>query len=381
MEVMMKKLGNALLVGTMFMGLMSSPVAFANDTVTENVYETRNEAKDSPIKKFIEELDYNKGLNRDGENKQQLIERFLAYGDTLEKAEYYAKLDILVGELERAKLEVDYTGAKLLDEEYTRTHPDEMKERLLQLDPDAWLTMLESNAKARQESLKDFEEIKSQNQSFFSMSVNEPQSIVKIKYPDGSVLTSSSKTTSSVESKDGIKENVNSRFANSSPSISTSGIVMNPHVAGPWRNVGSFEASKLYTSGVHSNQYIASWEQSSGRTNVFNVVKFQVKNNGSANAQKWTTILTDVDFDATGTGVLERQSKSRKLTSSTTSNAAVGGNQYVMGYTQGTFKTTASFSAGVSGFGLSFEAGQVFSQYAIQEISGSAILTPFIGAS
>lgn len=384
----MKKLSISLLTSIILVGSTLPYHVFANSNVTQDTYQDsikiQNNGKiktsKEALKKFAKTINYNTALNRDGLNKMQLINQFLSYGDTQEKAEYYAKLDILVAEVERSNIEIDYTGAKLLDDEYVRTHPEDIEKGIFELNPDVWLTQLESNTKTRLDSSNDLKTVQRENAEFFLLNKDQPNAVVKIKYPDGSVFTSSSEITNFVPDEDGITADPKSRV-NNTQGITTQATI-SPSINGPWVHVSNFEQSKLFNSGVGSNKYISEWSQTISRSTVINVLKFQVKNNGSSNGQNWTTSILSVEGDATGGGVIAPNGgHTTARSSSTTGNYATGGSQYVMGYTKGSFLTSGNFSAGIQGFGLSFTASQIFSQYSIQQLTGSAILTTFNGAS
>lgn len=384
----MRKLSISLLTSIILVGSTLPYHVSANSNVTEDTYQNNSKLQDNSkikaskelLKKFAKTINYDTALNRDGLNKKQLINQFLSYGDTQEKAEYYARLDILVAEVERSNIEIDYTGAKLLDDEYVRTHPDDIEKGIFELNPDVWLTQLESNTKTRLDSDNDLKTVQRENADFFLLNKDQPNAVVKIKYPDGSVFTSSSEITNFVPDEDGITADPKSRV-NNTQGITTQATI-SPSINGPWVHVSNFEQSKLFNSGVGSNKYISEWSQTISRSTVINVLKFQVKNNGSSNGQNWTTSILSVEGDATGGGVIAPNGgHTTARSSSTTGNYATGGSQYVMGYTKGSFLTSGNFSAGIQGFGLSFTANQIFSQYSIQQLTGSAILTTFNGAS
>ncbi|MCQ4088223.1 hypothetical protein [Saccharibacillus sp. JS10] len=386
----MRKFGLFFVAGAISLSLPFSTQAAATENKLSVQYDQQatasnkdSSATEQQLKLFSQSIDYKNAVRADGLNKEQIVKQNLEDGMNPQDAEYYAKLDILVNQFEASDLTFDYAKAKILSEEYVRSHPEEMKKGIFELNPDVWKTTLVYDYKARAQGEQDTIRIQNQNKEFLAKSsIAGEGSTITIKYPNGSRLT----TTEKLEREapiDPAELESNDSLSTQSITASSTGYSMTPRIAGPWSDASSYNLIEMLYSGIQSKSYESRWSQGSSNSTVINVLKFQIKNNGYATArQHWSTTFMSSTGDAGGNGIIaETRAPVSTYSTNTSGKVVFGPNQVLQGYTQARFESKAKFKADAQALGTEFAAGQLFSQYAIQEVDGTGFIANFVGVT
>ncbi|KEO81683.1 hypothetical protein [Tumebacillus flagellatus] len=279
----------------------------------------------------------------EGTKGSEIVNDLLQDGLSLDDAKYYAELDGLVKQLSNDNKVVSFNGVEEVSDDYARTHPQEMRKRVLKLDPAALKKAAKSNVNLMEHGQTDI-----QKQIESDRKKNSIKQSYEVKYPDGSKVTMKFGTEKAVDS-------------------STDKVETNTHVIGPWNSSSFMFMDPGVTASGNYNTW-CEWSFSSG------VNYSKLKDILNWNYNKTSSVSTDTTRAVSDTGssasygVVQIDNESL---SNIGSYNAQGVWQYIQGYTDVRFKVTASFSASYMGLGVSGNAGAQWHQYAINEVDGS----------
>jgi hypothetical protein len=294
-------------------------------------------------------IDYSKAKGHKGKSKNQLVTELENEGLSKKDADYYAKLDILIAELERQDIHIDLMDESInkLSNDYVRTNPDEYRKKILSLDKSALKTAFANNegwVKGAEDLEKAFK-----NKEYQEILENGKPigKLVTVKYPDGSTVTGSLT----------VKE------ANKDEKI----VEPNTYVSNT-----KWDESKLFSSASHTGegQWTATttWQYTSGSNyaKVRDIFTYNRNKHNSSSPDFWTISYVADDGTAASAGVALAESE----IPSNHKNTSADRYSYLQGYTDVKFKVTGSFSASFSGLGISVTNGATWHQFAVTEVNG-----------
>lgn len=304
------------------------------------------------IKTFNDiKMDYTTMLGHEGRSYEMLVKGMLNDGLTMEEADYYAKMDIIVNQIEIANINGDdilenvqaYTG------DYARINPDVVKNNALNLDPRALKTVLSQNDAVLLGNNDAQASIKTLGNKGYNITV---------RYPDGSkAMYKSSTVIDETESSD-IKTNTN--------------------VVGPWSKSYMFDYD--LTDKTYNTNYVSTstWSFTSGGsyTKVSDVFRWTLGPDSHMGTSYSTVYYRDDTGSTSYAGVcsidLEYLSNHINESASSTGN-------YIVGYTDARFTVSGSFTSTFGTLGISGNVGMGWHQYCITEVSNKGSVRYWAG--
>lgn len=310
-----------LLSASLLFGSMVSPVYAAETKSTPSI-----------------DVNYDTALGHGDRTKDEIFEELRSNSLSEEDAEFYAKLDILVAELERKGIEVEPPNdISEYSDEYYKANKKEIRENALKLDRKALKTLFAKN-KAIGDGEKD---IKKTLRVLKNKLKPGKEFKFTVEYPDGSSATYSGITT---------------KVSEDTPEVSTN----TTHLGGPWNREGdSFYSENRETFGTFTTKTDWSFKSGVGFAKVGDTLKW-----GITKGSKSLTYYSDTGASSySGVVLVDKEYLSNKDTGYTD-----GGDYVLQGYTDVVFKVSASFSASKWGLGISVSAGGAWHQYCITEV-------------
>ncbi|WP_195575353.1 hypothetical protein [Paenibacillus sp. 1001270B_150601_E10] len=313
-------------------------MVFSNSVFAESSNDVVNQAYDLSDLKINYDLD----LGHHGKTKSELISQFLNDGLTEKEAEYYAKLDILANQLTLKGKKIDISKGELT-KEYIVTHQDELRERALNLDEDAIVSLFHTNLALTTSKDEISRELKK---------MDGTSGVVTFKYPDGS---SSRVETSTIKVDDRLDYETNGTI-----------------ISGPWGdNIDLVnQEAGVSSSGTYVAKTDLSFKGSTHYGKINDTYTFQILNNGSTDMSKWTgKYISDTGASSGGGFVLidtEYLSNHQRETATAST--------YMQGYTDVLYRMESSVSGSITLYyaSLSFSVtgGSYWHEYAIYEVDG-----------
>ncbi|MBB3114731.1 hypothetical protein FHS18_006889 [Paenibacillus phyllosphaerae] len=301
-------------------------------------------ATDNDLSKL--KVNYATSLGHNGKTENQLIKEAIDSGLSNKEAIYFAKLDILANTIEKNNIIIDLNDR--LPDDYFLSHPDEVRERALNLDKQAIASLFDTKTP----STEGFDKLVKQE-----LKDLHGNGKVTVKYPDGSSFTANVSTVKTGEVDESYKTNDATQ------------------IEGPWNQSETITVGNPVSS---SGQYTTTTEWTfTGNTywaKVNDTYYYQVLNNGYTNSEYWSTkYVNDTGASSGGSGgFVTAQVENLSNHVYETGKNTTSGNEFIQGYTDVRFLLSASVSASVSfkwaGIGLSVAPGTWWHQYAITEV-------------
>ncbi|KGR83518.1 hypothetical protein CD30_19410 [Ureibacillus massiliensis 4400831 = CIP 108448 = CCUG 49529] len=294
------------------------------------------------VKKPFESLkvNYEKDLGHEGRTKDEIINELLNDGLSYEDAEYYAKMDILVHQIEEQNIDISINESDKLSNAYIKSNGKNLRNQALNLDKRAFVAMVEQND-AFLKGHKDVQKVKKFNEEH-SISLNSPVQVIEINYPDGSKVVMEGST---------VEEQV------------TDKVETQTWLTGPWTaetriNDGS-DGFNDDDGGTYTTR--TTWRFVAGSyASVQDVLRWKfggksdltidyISDEGSASYAGVVTIR-NIDKENYKTGYSSERE------------------HILQGYTDAEFAVSGAFSATFGVLSVDVEAGAGWSQFAISEI-------------
>ncbi|MEA3318416.1 MAG: hypothetical protein U9Q88_00210 [Bacillota bacterium] len=293
-------------------------------------------------------IDYEKVQNKKGQTKKELVKQFMEDGLSQKDAQYYAKLDLMVSELEKAGVVIDLDDESIpdIDNAYVRKSPEEFKEKVLNLDLPALKKAFGNNEgwlKGNDDLNKAFK-----NEQYTDIVENGEivGQKIEIKYPDGSSV----KTTITGSVEDANIENI---------------VEPNTYVHGPWNAEYRFGSS--FNGKATNHIRSAEWEykSSSNFAKINDLFKYKITHL-TPDYTGWVADVTSDDGAVSSGGIVTADTEWL----SNTQGSRAYYNTYIQGYTRVKFKASKSFSASYGPLSLSVSGGNTWHQFVIIETNG-----------
>ncbi|WBL15111.1 hypothetical protein [Sutcliffiella sp. NC1] len=302
-------------------------------------------------------IDYEKAKNNKGQTKKQLVEKFIGEGLSQKDAQYYAKLELMVSEIEKAGILIDLDDENIpeVSNDFVRSSPNEFRERILGLD-------LAALKKAYGDNMGWLEGNDDLNQAFNNeqyIDVIENGEVVgqkvEIKYPDGSTVKAT--LTGSVENDEDNENNVEP----------------NTYHTGPWgSSYYRFGGSTNSTATSHGRT--AQWEYKSSThfAKINDVFKYRIRHL-SPDYTGWVADVISDDGASSSGGLITVDDEWL----SNTQGSRAYYNTYIQGYTRVRFKTSTSFTATYGPLSISASPGNTWHQFVIIEANGQGAVNAY----
>jgi hypothetical protein len=274
-------------------------------------------------------------------SEKQIVKELLDDGLTKDEAVYYAKLQKLIEKLEKEKSEIDVSDAPDISDEYARTHPNELRQKILNLDPAAIKKGLKSLAEKN--GTEYLEKVISEDRKN-----NSVQKRYEVKYPDGSSVIVTGHLTKDEDTKDG--------------SVST-----NTRKNGPWNGSQIDWAQTVWDDGSYTASH--EWKYSSGvsYSKIAQVTRFNYSTNGTSKDYNDDTVnITQSSGSEASYGVVQIHSYDNDVIAI----ASAKGWDWAQAYAQVLFQVTGSFSASYKELSINVDGGAQWTQFAVVEIQG-----------
>jgi hypothetical protein len=290
-------------------------------------------------------VDYNKDLGHKGRSYNQIANSIENNGVAPSDAQFYAKMDILTSKLEQSNTAINFDNVQSVDQGYANLHPDEMRQRTLNLDLPALKRLLSCN-----DSLffgvQDVE--KAMKTAGSVANGNNVGKSITVSYPDGSSVTATFKTV-----RDSVYSNI---------------VKTDTNISGPWNYNALILEENIGASGSYTTTTTWSFQSGSGYATVEDVYKWSSNYNGSSGTTSYISDSGAVSCDGTICNVASEVDSNYQNTS------APNANSWIQGYTDGRFVISTSYSGTFSAVYLSLSItatkNTYWHDYAISEVSG-----------
>lgn len=285
-------------------------------------------------------MDYNTMLGHEGRSYETLVKGMLDDGLTQEEADYYAKMDILVNQIELANINGDdiLKDVQVYTDDYARINPDVVKNNALNLEPRALKTVLSQNKAVLLGNNDAQETIKALEGNEYTISV---------RYSDGSKAMFNSSTVKDETESSNLKTNTN--------------------VVGPWNSSYMFDYD--LTAKTYNTNYVSTstWSFTSGGsyTKVSDVYRWTMGPDSHMGTDYSTVYYRD-DTGATsyaGVCSIDTEYLSNHI------NESASYNGYIVGYTDARFTVSGSFTSTFGTLSITGNAGMGWHQYCITEVA------------
>ncbi|SFA51262.1 hypothetical protein SAMN05192569_102932 [Parageobacillus thermantarcticus] len=286
------------------------------------------------------QINYEKDLGHENRTKDEIVRDLVNDGLSFEDAEYYAKLDILVNQLEKRNIEVNFDNTPDYSDQYVKAHKKELRDQALNLDKKALKAVLSKN-KAMNQGVKDLNNVLDLMQEKYKDNKEMENRVIEIKYADGSSLIFNTGIVKEQEKTKEVKP-------------------QSTLLGGPWNKTADIDSVNATDNDGGTYRSTTSWSYVSGASyaKVTDVLRW------SFNGKSDLTLSYLSDEGASSyAGVVTVDKEYR-------SNHKTGYNDdwhVVQGYTDVQFKVSGSFSASFKVLGISVNAGAGWHQYAITE--------------
>lgn len=329
--------------GRLRLGVLTSLLCFALVVSPAYADSSSQSSSDSSSEKGLSDLklDYKYMTGHKNRTYDQMYQEFLEEGLSQEDSEYYAKLDILVNQVEEQKINVekDLKKVEKIDTKYARLHPDEVRNLALEKDPKALKTILSQN----QSISLGFDESKEISRTLDKQGNGFK---VVIEYEDGSKFIQSSFTSKCEEQ----------------PESSTVVPNTSTMVPGPWDSCTMFASNyNISSSGTYATNSTWQYLNASGFAKVKDLFTWDLD---------FPNMKATYRSDSGASSYSGIVSIDKEYLSNHQNTTAYGAAGYIQGYTDTVFKVSSSFAASIPGLSISVSSGAAWHEYSITEING-----------
>ncbi len=290
-------------------------------------------------------VDYNKDLGHKNRTYDQIATEEENNGAAPSDAQFYAKMDILTNKLEESNTTINFDNVQAVDQNYASLHPDEMRQRALNLDLPALKRILSSND-ALFFGVQDVKN--AMKTADLVANGNEVGKTIIVNYPDDSSVTATFKTV-----KDSVYSNA---------------VKTNTNISGPWDYDSLILEDNVGASGSYTTTNTWSFQSGSGYATVEDVFKWQSNYNGSSGTTSYISDSGAVSCDGAICTVASEVDSNHQNTSASSSSS------WIQGYTDGRFVISSTYSGTFSAVYLSLSISATkntyWHDYSIDEVSG-----------
>lgn len=289
-------------------------------------------------------VDYTSMLGHEGRGYEELVSELINDGLTQDDADYYAKMDILVNQIELHNIDVEscLKDEKKLPDDYIRLNPDDVRSRALNLEPSALKTVLSQN-----DALDEGKKVAQNAMNAMEQESNQCFDIT-VDFGDGSKIIATSDTVKDKAEDTELVTNTD-----------------DTHVKGPWNSSHFYDYDLTYkTNGNYTTK--SSWKYISGNSiaKVEDVYKWSYK--VAKDGKKSATYISDSGASSYA-GVVTVDSEN---ISNHQNKLADEDGEYIQGYTDVVFSVSGSFAGTFEGvLSISVNAGAGWHEYCITEVA------------
>jgi hypothetical protein len=298
------------------------------------------------------EINYSADKGHNGKSYKQLVSDLENEGFSTKDADYYAKVDVLIADLERQgiKINLNEVSIKTYTNDEVKANPDEFRQKVLSLDKAALKTALSNHIEGLANGPKDLEKAFNSNEFQDALENGKPiGKKVTIKNPDGSTFTGSL-----------IVKEDNKNVKTVEPNT----YVQN----GLWNQSQGF--TNYSTPGEGNWQAVNNWTYSGslGTVNTRDILYYSFSKHGNpTQSQFWTTSYNSDDGVASSTGsvnidlLLPHNHKGESADSS----------HYIQSWTANRIKVSEALSLSSGILSISLSVNNTFYIYTVTEAKGT----------
>ena len=306
-------------------------------------------------------------------------------GLSSEDADYYARLDSMVKQMEKEKIEVDVADAPDLPKNFTITNENQLRKKILNKDKSALKEALRSEINLRATGPADLEK-----QLKEDIKNNISRESYTITYPDGSTISFSSgiKKIGELTNIVDTTKKQTKVHSNSIQNINASND-NTPNISGPWNEVTRMGFTANYAkngAGIYTSTVTWTYSSPAGYSKVSDNFTWKFKPDKRWECDKETSTCNWAYYNtverisdtgsSSGLGVVIVDNENL---SNMGWRTTAGLYESIQGYTDVRFKVSGSFSASFLKLSIGVNAGNSWHQYAIQEVDGFSHITSYAG--